>query len=116
MIKYFQQQRPELDGTKMTLKVIINPQNLDYFMTIKKLIRYKVCQTKFLSGQNFVISYILGRKIQKADLLTKHLNDVSLNNNDNCQQHLLQTIPLVKRLEIIEIERKNNSTIMNQVV
>lgn len=52
----------------MPIKIIINYQNLKYFMTTKNLIRYQTYYTGFLSGFNFVISYI---QINKAKLLIK---------------------------------------------
>ncbi len=82
-------------------------------MTTKKLTRCHACWAKFLSEFNFDISYTPGKENQKADLLTRHSNNLSSDDNVNRQQYLLQTILLAKRLEIILIERENNNTIID---
>ena len=43
-------------------------------------------------------------------------NNLLSDDNNNCQQHLLQTIFFAKRLEIILIKEEDNKTIINQVV
>lgn len=58
-------------------------------MTIKKLNRCQTCWAKFLLEFNFIISYIPGKKNQKADFLTYYLNHLSLNDNNTWQQYLL---------------------------
>ncbi len=70
---------------------------------------------EFLSGFNFVISYTLSKENQKADSLTQGLNDLLSDDNNDCQQHLLQPILLAKKLEIISIEGKDN-TIIDRMV
>ena len=61
-------------------------------MTTKKLTRRQACWAEFLSGFNFLISYILGKENQKADSLTRRPNDLPSDDNDDWQQHLLQTL------------------------
>ena len=85
-------------------------------MTIKKLIRHQARWAKFLSGFNFVISYIPGKENQKADSLTRRPNDLPSDDNDDRQRHLLQTLLPAKRLEIVSIEEKKNITIVEKVV
>ena len=84
-------------------------------MTTKKLIRRQVCWAEFLSEFNFVISYTPGKENQKADSLTRCPNDHPSDDNNDCQQYLLQTILHAKRLEIISIKGKDN-TIIDRVV
>ena len=100
----------------MPLKVITDHKSLEYFMTTKKLTRLQAHWAEFLSGFDLVISYTPGKENQKADSLTRHPNDLPLNMDDDRQQHLLQTILLAKRLEIILIEGEVKSTIIDQVV
>ena len=52
-------------------------------MTTKKLTRRQVCWAEFLSGFNFVISYIPGKENQKADLLTYCPNDLPSDDNND---------------------------------
>ena len=116
IIRCFEQWRPKREGTGVLVKVIIDHKSLEYFMTTKKLTRRQARWAEFLSGFNFVISYTPGKENQKADLLTRHPNDLPSDDNDDRQQPLLQTILPAKRLEIILIERENNNTIVDQVI
>ena len=85
-------------------------------MTTKKLTRRQACWTEFLSGFNFIISYTPGKENQKADLLTRRLNNLLLSENDDCHQHQLQTLLRAKKLEISSITKGENTTIIKQVV
>lgn len=53
-------------------------------MTTKKFTRRQARWVEFLLGFNFIISYTPGKKNQKADLLTCHLNDPLSDDNNNC--------------------------------
>ena len=81
-------------------------------MTTKKLTKCQIHWAEFLSGFNFVISFILNKENQKADLLIYLLNNLSLSENNDCQQYQLQTILSVKRLEISSITLGKNTTII----
>lgn len=48
----------------------------------------------------FFYFYTPGEENQKADLLTRRLNDFSSDKNDDCQQHQLQILFSPKKLEI----------------
>ena len=85
-------------------------------MTTKKLTRRQACWAEFLSGFNFVISYTPGKENQKADSLTRRPNDFPSSENDDRQQHQLQTLLPAKRLEISSITMGENTTIIEQVV
>ena len=104
IIRCFEQLRSELEGIGVPVKVIIDHKSLEYFMTIKKLTRRQACWTEFLSEFNFVISYISGKENQKADSLTCRPNNLPIDNTNDRQQHLLQTIFPVERLEISSIK------------
>ena len=52
-------------------------------MTIQKFSRRQACSAEFLSGFHFVISYIPGRENDKADLLTRRLNNCPANDFDD---------------------------------
>lgn len=72
IIRCFEQQKLELERTRVLVKVIIDQKNLEYFITTKKLIRYQACQIRFLSKFKFIIFYISYKINQKADLLTNY--------------------------------------------
>ena len=71
IIRCFEQWRPKLEATGVPIKVITDHKSLEYFMTTKKLSRRQARWAEFLSGFNFVISYIPGRENGKADSLTR---------------------------------------------
>lgn len=92
IIRCFEQSRPELEGIGVPIKVITDHKSLEYFMTTKKLTRRQACWAEFLSGFNFVISYSPGKGNQKADSPTRRPNDLPSDENDDRQQHQLQTL------------------------
>ena len=100
----------------MPIKVITDHKNLKYFITTKKLTRRQVCWAEFLSGFNFVISYTLGRENQKADLLTRCQNNLLSSENDDYQQYQLQTLLSAKRLKISSITKRENTTIIKEII
>ena len=116
IIRCFEQWRPELEGTGVPIKVITDHKSLEYFMTTKKLTRRQARWAKFLSGFNFVISYTPGKENQKADSLTRRPNDFPSSENNDCQQHQLQTLLPTKRLEISSITIGENTTIIEQFI
>ena len=71
----------------MPRKVITDYKSLKYFITTKKLIRCQAHCGEFLSSFNFVISYTLDKENQKANLLTRCLNNLLSSENNDCQQH-----------------------------
>lgn len=89
--------KPELKSTKVPVKVITDYKSLEYFMAIKKLTRCQACWAKFLLEFLFVIFYISAQENEKADSFTQRHNNLKSDDNDNCQQHLLQTIFPVKK-------------------
>ena len=68
IIRCFKQWRPELEETRVSIKVIINYKSLEYFLTTKKLIRHQAHWAEFLSGFNIIIFYsTLSKENQKID-------------------------------------------------
>lgn len=68
-MRCFEQWRLELKKIGVPVKVIRDYKGQEYFMTIKILTRCQAYWVKFLLESNFVISYTLGKKNQKAKLL-----------------------------------------------
>ena len=100
----------------MPIKVITDYKSLKYFITIKKLTKCQACWAEFLFYFKFVIFYIPERENQKIYLLTRCSNNLPLSENDDCQQHQLQTLFSAKRLEIGSITKKKNITIIKELV
>ena len=74
IIWYFEEWRPELEGTGLPVKVFIDYKGLEYFMSMEKLTPRQVRWVEFLSEFNFVISYQSGKKNDKVDALTRKPN------------------------------------------
>ena len=74
IIQCFEEWRPELEGTGLPVKVLIDHKGLEYFMTTKKLTPRQVRWAEFLLEFNFVISYQSGKKNNKANTLTRKPN------------------------------------------
>ena len=110
IIWYFEQWRPELEGTKVLIKVIIDDKSLEYFMTTKKL------TAKILLQFNFIISCTVDKDNAKADTFIRYSNDILANNYNDWQQCLLQTILLSERLEISSIDAKRVYTTPERVI
>lgn len=84
IIRCFKQWKLELENTGVPIKDITDYKSLEYFISIKKLIRRQACWAKFLSNFNFVIFYTLDKENQKADLLIRNPNNFPINNNHDC--------------------------------
>ena len=104
IIRCFEQWKPELEGTDLPVKIFTDHRSLEYFMSTKKLTRRQARWAKFLSEFNFVITYRPGKKNEKADALTRRPNDKPQNEEDERQQHQLQTLLPPERLELQPIE------------
>ena len=61
--------RPELEGILTRIRIVLNHKALEYFMTIKALIKRQVRWAETLSRFNFMIIYKLNSQ-NKADPLT----------------------------------------------
>ncbi len=106
IIRCFELWRPELEGTKVPVKVITDHKSLEYFMTTKKLTRRQAHWAEFLSEFNFVISSTPGKENQKADSLTRRPNDFPSDDNNDCQQHLLQLFFLQRNWRLFQLREK----------
>ena len=83
----FEEWRPELQGTGLSVKIFTNHKNFEYFMSTKKLTPRQVRWTEFLSEFNFIISYQSGKKNNKADALTRKPNEQPTNNENKQRKH-----------------------------
>ena len=73
-------------------------------MSTKKLTRRQARWAEFLSEFNFFITYRPGKKNEKADALTRRPNDKPQDDDDERQQHQLQTLLLPEKFELEPIE------------
>ncbi len=80
------------------VKVFTNHKNLKYFMFIKQLNKRQSKWVQFLADFNFVIIYLLEKFNEKANALTKRIDNV-LNKKNNRQKQQFQTLLLVDQFD-----------------
>ena len=108
----------------MSVEVLSDYKNLEYFIMTKKLTRRQARWAEFLAGFNFKISYRPGKKNKKADSLTRRTGDLLKDENDDRQRQQYQIMlprekihPDVRRdLDIAPIEEKENEGIRERIV
>jgi transposase InsO family protein len=78
IVQAFEKWRPELMSCQQRVGVYSDHRSLEYFMTTKILTAKQVRWMEFLSDFNFEIKYTAGKDNQKADILSRREQDVSL--------------------------------------
>jgi hypothetical protein len=91
IIRCLEEWQPELEGSKIPIKIITDHRNLEYFMSTKKLNRRQARWSGFLSRFNFNIVYRPGKQGMKPDALTRRSQDLP-EEGDERLQHQSQTI------------------------
>ena len=71
----FEQWRFELEAIEIPTKIFTEHKSLEYFMTIKKLIKRQIRWSKFLSQYDFVIVYQFDAQNVKTNVLIRRSND-----------------------------------------
>jgi hypothetical protein len=75
IIKYLEEWRPELQGTRELLRIVMDHKNLEYFTTTKALNQRQVWWSEFLPSFNFRIVYRPGTKAVQPDALSHKWED-----------------------------------------
>jgi hypothetical protein len=78
------------EGVKQELKIWTDHQNLQYFMTAKKLNRRQARWALFLSRFNFHLIHKPGTSMKKADLLSRRADHKRGVEDDNKEVTLLK--------------------------
>ena len=91
IIKSFEEWRPMLEKAGLSVKILIDHRNLQYFISTKQLSRRQARWSKFLSRFNFVIQYQSGKLESKPDALTKRSGNLP-KKRDDCLQQMVQTV------------------------
>jgi hypothetical protein len=99
IIDCFEQWRVELHSVKTFTNVLIDHKSLKYFMITKKLNRRQTRWTEFLAEFDFKIAYQSEKKNDKADSLTKRFEDRSIDESDDRNKHMHQTILSAKKID-----------------
>jgi hypothetical protein len=108
IVRCFEQWRFELLFIELSvsIKVLIDHKNLEYFMFTKQLNRRQSRWAQFLIDFHFVITYLLEKSNEKADSLIKRVENVSDKKNDRQkQQHqiLLSSSRFDESLQAVEL-------------
>ena len=74
VIRELENQRHVLKDTKYQFKVWMNYKNLEYFMKVQKLNKRQAYQILYLSRFNFTLKHIPDTKMEKANGLSRRLN------------------------------------------
>jgi hypothetical protein len=115
IIRCFEQWRVELQSMKTFINVLIDHKSLKYFMITKKLNKRQTRWAKFLAKFDFKIAYQSEKKNDKANSLIKRSRNRSINESDDRNKHMHQTILSTKKVDsrivqqINDIEENSNS-------
>jgi hypothetical protein len=113
IVRAFEEWKPELSGTADPIKILSDHQNLQHFMTAKRLNRRQARWAEFLSEFNFKITYRPGKLGSKPDALTRRPGDLPTDANDERHQHQVQVLLPRDRFEhprTIELVSEDAST------
>jgi hypothetical protein len=92
IIRCFEQWRTKLQSVESLINVLIDHKSLKYFMITKKLNRRQARWAKFLAEFDFKIAYQSRKKNDKADSFTRRFDDRSIDESDDRNKHMHQTI------------------------
>ena len=78
IVEAFRRWRPELTSVTSKIRIYTDHRSLEYFMSTKALTARQVRWMELLSDFNFQIMFTSGKSNQKADILTRREQDVTL--------------------------------------
>ena len=102
IIKIFELWKSELEGIEDSVQVIIDHENLEYFMSSKLLSRRQARWSDFFSNFNFKIIYRPGSLNNKTDALTRQSGNV-FKKGDSRRQFQWQTVLKKDNLDIQQL-------------
>jgi hypothetical protein len=109
IIRCFEQWRAKLQSVESLINVLIDYKSLEYFMTIKKLNRRQARWAEFLTEFDFKIAYQSEKKNDKADSLIKRLEDRSIDESDDRNKHIHQTILSSEKIDSRIMQELNDT-------
>jgi hypothetical protein len=108
IIRCFKQWRAELQSIEKFINVLIDHKNLEYFMTIKKLNKRQTKWIEFLAEFDFKIAYQSKKKNDKADSLTRRLEDRLIDEADDRNKHMHQTVLSSEKIDSRILQKLND--------
>jgi hypothetical protein len=109
IIRCFEQWRAELQSIESFTNVLIDHKSLKYFMTIKKLNRRQARWAEFLAEFDFKIAYQSEKKNDKADSLTRRSKDRSIDESDDRNKHIHQTVLSAEKIDSRIVQELNDT-------
>ncbi len=109
IIRCFEQWRAELQSVESSINVFIDHKSLKYFMIIKKLNRRQTRWAKFLAEFDFKIAYQSEKKNDKANSLIRRFEDRFIDESNDRNKHMHQTILSAERIDSRIIQKLNDT-------
>ncbi len=109
IIRCFEQWRVELQLMKTFTNVLTDHKNLKYFMITKKLNKRQTKWAEFLAKFDFKIAYQSKKKNDKANSLTRRSKDRSINESDDRNKHMHQTILSAEKVDSRIVQQINDT-------
>jgi hypothetical protein len=109
IIRCFEQWRAELQSVESPTSVLTDHKSLEYFMTTKKLNRRQARWAEFLAEFDFKIAYQPGKKNDKADSLTRRPGDRPVDESDDRNKHMHQTVLPVEKVDPHILQELNDT-------
>jgi len=104
VVRYLEVWRHFLEETMIKFKIWTDHKNLKYFIKVQKLNKRQARWALYLSRFNFTLKYIPGSKMEKADSLSKRLDQEVEIEKDNEDEKLVKPEWLeVKKIEKVEV-------------
>ncbi len=109
IIRCFEQWRAELQSVKSFINVLTNHKSLEYFMTIKKLNKRQTKWIEFLAEFDFKIAYQSKKKNDKANSLTRRFEDKSVDETNDRNKHMHQTVLSTEKVDSRIVQKLNDT-------
>ncbi len=109
IIRCFEQWRAELQSVKTFINVLIDHKSLKYFMIIKKMNRRQTRWAEFLAEFDFKIAYQSEKKNDKTDSLIRRFEDRLIDESDNRNKHMHQTILSTEKVDSRIVQELNDT-------
>jgi len=104
VVRYLEVWRHFLEETMIKFKIWTDHKNLKYFIKVQKLNKRQARWALYLSRFNFTLKHIPGSKMEKADSLSKRLDQEVEIEKDNEDEKLVKPEWLeVKKIEKVEV-------------
>ena len=104
VIRCLEAWRHFLEGATEKFEIWTDHKNLEYFMKVQKLNKKQARQALYLSRFSFMLKYVLGSKIGKADSLSRRPDqEIGVKKNNKDEMLVKPEWLEVRRNEMVEI-------------